>query len=109
MLGRRALLIRGQHLHLFCGEYLIKSNFFRLALLREFYPEGLVDHATLLFWISQQIIGCNLAQCSFIVGLAEEYFDGLVQHRGFMTPFLEGCLQKLVEVTVCCRLDKLSH
>jgi mediator of RNA polymerase II transcription subunit 12, fungi type len=70
-----------------------------LAILRESFSEGLVDHATLLIWLSNQVAICNLAQLGFVVKVVDEYIECLVDNRGFLKPLMEGCLTKLMEVS----------
>ncbi|EJD35643.1 hypothetical protein AURDEDRAFT_117332 [Auricularia subglabra TFB-10046 SS5] len=69
-----------------------------LDLLREFYAESLVDHCTFLSWLCQHLAGANLAQAFFIVGLMEEYTDGLLGHRAFTRPLVESWLARLSEI-----------
>lgn len=72
-----------------------------LVLLREFFAESLVDHATFLTWLASLAGTANLAQAGLVSLVADEYLEGLVEHRGFLRPFLEGCLGKLGEVSIC--------
>ena len=58
----------------------------------------MVDRATFLSWLSQQMGSLNMAQAAFIARLAEQYLDGLCAQRGLMRVFLEGTLLKLSEV-----------
>ncbi|KAG8934799.1 RNA polymerase II mediator complex subunit [Tulasnella sp. 418] len=71
---------------------------YTLALIREFYAEGLIDHSLFLFWLSQQVGQSNIAQLGFVTKLADEYLEGILQHRGFLRPFILGCVEKLMEV-----------
>ncbi|KAG9004810.1 RNA polymerase II mediator complex subunit [Tulasnella sp. JGI-2019a] len=71
---------------------------YTISLLREFYAEGLVDHATFLFWLAQQVGESNIPQLGFIAKLADEYIEDLLKHRGFLRPFIVGLVEKLVEV-----------
>jgi mediator of RNA polymerase II transcription subunit 12, fungi type len=59
----------------------------------------MVDHATFLLWLAQQVPAVNLAQLGFVAKIAEEYLEGLLQHRGFLRPFIEGCTVKITEVS----------
>ena len=76
---------------------------FSLSLLRTFYAEGLVDSRTFLSWLVQQMCTCNLAQAGFIARLADEYLDGMLVSRALTHPFIEACLNKLIEVRVFVR------
>ncbi|KAH7096964.1 hypothetical protein BKA62DRAFT_482581 [Auriculariales sp. MPI-PUGE-AT-0066] len=71
---------------------------YMLDLLREFYVESLVDHATFLSWLAQQLSLANLAQAGFVANLCEEYLDGLTSHRVLAVPVIDGCLGKLKEI-----------
>lgn len=79
-----------------------------LDLLREFYAESLVDHCTFLSWLCQQLAGANLAQAFFIVGLMEEYTDGLLGHRAFTRPLIESCLARLAEIDTSPVKDNMT-
>ncbi|KZV96289.1 hypothetical protein EXIGLDRAFT_435689 [Exidia glandulosa HHB12029] len=78
-------------------EWLAKFTYI-LDLTREFYVESLVDHPTFLSWLAQLMSGSNLAQAGFATCLLEDYFDGLLSHRVFARPLIEGCLSKLNEI-----------
>ncbi|CAE6538597.1 unnamed protein product [Rhizoctonia solani] len=67
-------------------------------LLRAFYVEHMVDHGTVLGWLSAQALPANIAQFYFVLRLAEEYLDDMAQHRMFAQPVIEACLSKLVEI-----------
>ncbi|CAE7226860.1 unnamed protein product [Rhizoctonia solani] len=67
-------------------------------LLRAFYVEHMVDHGTVLGWLSAQALPANIAQFYFVLRLVEEYMDDIAQHRMFAQPVIEACLTKLVEV-----------
>ncbi|CAE6502670.1 unnamed protein product [Rhizoctonia solani] len=67
-------------------------------LLRAFYVEHMVDHGTVLSWLSAQALPANIAQFYFVLRLSEEYLDDIAQHRMFAQPVLEACLAKLVEI-----------
>ena len=69
-----------------------------MELVREMYAESLIDHAVFLFWVAQQISASIIPQLGFVAKIAEEYHDGLLQHRGFLRPFIAGLVEKLVEV-----------
>ena len=71
---------------------------FSLALLREMFAESLVDRGTALLWISQQVGASSIPQLGFVVKLAEEYLEGLLEHRAFLRPFVTGLTDKLLEV-----------
>lgn len=70
----------------------------RLGLLREFYDESLVDHGTILFWLSLQVGLSNIIQLGFIIKVVQEYHEALLHHRGFLRPFIVGLIEKLIEV-----------
>lgn len=57
-----------------------------------------MDHCTFLSCLAQQMVVSNLAQAGFVACLLEDYFEGLLSHRVFARPFLEGCLGKLAEI-----------
>lgn len=69
-----------------------------LELLRIFYSEFMVDHATFLSWLVQQLGSCNLAQAGFVARLADDYLDGIVTRRALAKPLIDGCLLKLQDV-----------
>jgi mediator of RNA polymerase II transcription subunit 12 len=71
-----------------------------LQLLRTFYSEGLVDNATFLTWLIQQLGTCNLAQGGFLTRLADQYLDGMLGSRALIRPFIDACLAKLSEVPI---------
>ncbi|KAG8908829.1 RNA polymerase II mediator complex subunit [Tulasnella sp. 403] len=79
---------------------------YTLALLREFYAEGLVDHGAFLFWLAQQVRASNIPQLGFVAKLAEEYLEGLIQHRGFLRPFVIGLIEKYVELARIPQTDR---
>ncbi|KAG8882040.1 RNA polymerase II mediator complex subunit [Tulasnella sp. 332] len=81
---------------------------YTISLLREFYAESLVDHATFLFWLAQQVGDSNIPQLGFIAKLADEYIEDLLQHRGFLRPFIVGLVEKLVEVSLKSHPDYLE-
>lgn len=59
----------------------------------------MIDHATWLLFIANQISSSNIPQLGFMARVAEEYLDGLLQHRGFLRPLISGLVEKLVEVS----------
>lgn len=69
-----------------------------LNLLRTFYAEGLVDNRMFLSWLVQQMSTCNLAQLGFVSRLADEFLDGMLASRSLTHPFVDACLNRLVEV-----------
>ena len=69
-----------------------------LELLKVFYVEFMVDQATFLSWLVQQLVTCNMAQASFLIRLAEDYHSDLVTRRALAKPFADGCLARLTEV-----------
>ncbi|QRV93786.1 mediator complex subunit Med12 [Ceratobasidium sp. AG-Ba] len=71
---------------------------YSVDLLRSFYNEHMVDHATMLSWLAAQIVPSNVAQLYFVLRLVEEYLDDMAEHRMFAQPVVEGCLAKLVEI-----------
>lgn len=72
---------------------------YTLGLLREFYDESLVDHGTVLFWLSLQVGLSNIIQLGFIIKVVQEYHEALLQHRGFLRLFIVGLMEKLIEIT----------
>lgn len=72
---------------------------YTLGLLREFYDESLVDHGTVLFWLALQVGLSNIIQLGFIAKVVQEYHEALLQHRGFLRPFIVGLMEKLIEIT----------
>jgi mediator of RNA polymerase II transcription subunit 12 len=60
----------------------------------------MVDHESVLSWLSAQALPANIAQFYFVLRLVEEYLDDIAQHRLFAQPVIEACLAKLIEV--CC-------
>lgn len=79
-----------------------------LRLLRTFYSQGLVDNRTFLTWLVQTMSICNLAQAGFVARLAEEYLDGIMCARALTKPFIDACLEKLVEVRVASPSSEIS-
>ena len=67
-------------------------------MLREMFAESLVDRGTVLLWVAQQVGTSTIPQLGFVVKLAEEYLEGLLEHRGFLRPFITGITDKLLEV-----------
>lgn len=78
-------------------------------LLRTFYAEGLVDHRTFLVWFVHQMGVCNLAQAGFLSRLADEYLNPILISRALARPFVDACLNKLVEVNSPELRIKLDH
>lgn len=78
----------------------------RLELLRVFYSEFMVDHPTFLAWLVQLLSSCNLAQAGFVARLAEDYMDEFIHCRALAKPMVEGCIAKLMEVSVDCSFDE---
>ncbi|KAJ3480114.1 hypothetical protein NLI96_g8581 [Meripilus lineatus] len=79
-----------------------------LSLLRSFYSEGMVDNRTFLAWLVQQTGTCNLAQLGFVSRLSDEYLDGMLMCRALTRPFVESCLNRLVEVRASPAREYLS-
>ena len=71
---------------------------YTLNLLRPTFAENMVDHATFLSWLSQQLAIANLAQAGFVAAIVDEYLDPLLGHRVFAIPLIDGCLVKLKEI-----------
>ncbi|KAF5388867.1 hypothetical protein D9757_005681 [Collybiopsis confluens] len=69
-----------------------------LELLRLFYLEDLIDKRTFFSWLVNQMASCNLAQAGFVSRLADEYFDGMIECRPLVRPFVEASLNKLSEI-----------
>lgn len=72
--------------------------FLSLQLLQTFYAEDLVDHRTFLTWLIHQMTTCNLAQVGFIIRLADEYLEDILDSRALTRPLADSCLTKLFEV-----------
>ena len=72
--------------------------FCSLQLLQTFYTEDLVDHRTFLTWLIHQMMTCNLAQVGFVIRLADEYLEDVLNSRALTRPLAEACLTKLFEV-----------
>ena len=69
-----------------------------IDLLRIFYLEFMVDHATFLAWLVKTLTAANLAQAAFLTRLAEDYLDEMYTCRALLKPFVDACLTKLQEV-----------
>lgn len=75
-----------------------RSCFLSLDLLRVFYSEVMIDHATFLMWLVQTFASCNLAQAGFIARLVDDYLPGISASRALLRPLMESCLSKCSEV-----------
>ncbi|KAJ1304311.1 hypothetical protein OPQ81_005471 [Rhizoctonia solani] len=89
------------------GKWVSKFAY-SVELLRAFYVEHMVDHGTVLNWLSAQALPANIAQFYFVLRLVEEYLDDTAQHRIFAQPVIEACLAKLVEIENSVASDVLS-
>jgi hypothetical protein len=43
-------------------------------------------------------LSCNMAQLEFVIRIAEDYLDLVMENRSFLAPFIEACLVRLTEV-----------
>ncbi|KAI0071713.1 hypothetical protein K474DRAFT_1733093 [Panus rudis PR-1116 ss-1] len=81
---------------------------YSLNLLRSFYSEGLVDNRTFLAWLVQQMNISNLAQLTFVAGLADEFLDGMLVTRAITRPFIEACMNRLSELQSAAGREHLT-
>ncbi|KLO13572.1 hypothetical protein SCHPADRAFT_873833 [Schizopora paradoxa] len=81
---------------------------YTLELLRVFYSEFMVDHATFLSWLVQLLGTCNLAQAGFVARLTEDYYDELMHCRALAKPMVEACLAKLNEISLSSSKEHLE-
>ena len=89
--------------HQFNAEFIIDFKAIRrLELLRIFYGEHMVDHATFLSWLVQTMVTCNLAQAGFAARLMDDFHSDLYTCRALTRPLVEACLMKLQEVRFLC-------
>lgn len=73
----------------------------RLDLLREFVSELLIDQATFMSWLSSIMLSSNIPQLEFVIRIAEEHFEGVMENRAFLAPYVEACLIRITEVCDC--------
>lgn len=55
------------------------------------------------------MLGSNMAQLEFVIHMAEDYLDLVMENRSFLAPFIEACLVRLAEVRARRRATIRSH
>ena len=54
-------------------------------------------------------LSSNLAQIEFVIRIAEDYLDLVMENRSFLAPFIEACLARLTEVRTQRNCNNVCH